>query len=74
MAGVGIALSVYASVTKLFNVPLLAVTTSVVAKELGAAEIRQDADSDDSRQKIGVACSSALLIAVVVGLSEACAL
>ena len=35
LAGVGIALSVYSTVTKLFNVPLLSVATSSVATAYG---------------------------------------
>jgi hypothetical protein len=61
---VGIALSIYGSLTKLFNVPLLAVTTSVVASELGKA------DTSSRRDKLGAACSSALFVALVVGLVE----
>lgn len=38
LAGVGIALSVYATVTKLFNVPLLSVATSTVATAFGEHE------------------------------------
>ena len=38
LAGVGIALSVYGTVTKLFNVPLLSVATSSVATALGDQE------------------------------------
>lgn len=36
LAGVGIAISVFNTVTKLFNVPLLAVTTSLVATAEGS--------------------------------------
>ena len=38
LAGVGIALSVYSTVTKLFNVPLLSVATSSVATAYGDHE------------------------------------
>ena len=38
LAGVGIALSVYSTVTKLFNVPLLSVATSSVATAYGEHE------------------------------------
>ncbi len=38
LAGVGIALSVYSTMTKLFNVPLLSVATSSVATAYGEHE------------------------------------
>ena len=38
LASVGVALSVYGSVTKLLNMPLLAVTTSSVAQALGVEQ------------------------------------
>lgn len=42
LAGVGIALSVYSTVTKLFNVPLLSVATSSVATAYGEHEGRHN--------------------------------
>jgi hypothetical protein len=38
LAGVGISLSIYATVTKLFNISLLAVTTSNVATVVGESK------------------------------------
>ena len=38
LAGVGIAISVYSTVTKLFNVPLLSVATSSIATAYGEHE------------------------------------
>ncbi|GFR49095.1 hypothetical protein Agub_g10888, partial [Astrephomene gubernaculifera] len=43
LAAVGVALSVFNTATKLFNVPLLAVTTSSVAKATGAARAAKEA-------------------------------
>eukprot|EP00884_Botryococcus_braunii_P000219 jgi/Botrbrau1/10198/Bobra.116_1s0014.1 len=63
LAAVGIALSIYATATKLLNVSLLAVTTSNVATVMG--------DSRGSRAALGQAASSALLLAFLIGGFEA---
>ncbi|DBA99785.1 TPA: hypothetical protein ACH3X3_012329 [Trebouxia sp. C0006] len=62
LAGVGIALSVYSTVTKLFNVPLLSVATSSVATAYG--------EHGGSHKEVSEAASAVLLLAVIVGLCE----
>ncbi|KAK9823345.1 hypothetical protein WJX72_002062 [[Myrmecia] bisecta] len=66
LASVGIALSVFNTVTRLFNMPLLSVTTSTVATAVGTTK-------GDSAG-VGVASSTALLLGLLVGLSEAAVL
>lgn len=58
----GIALSVYSTVTKLFNVPLLSVATSSVATAYG--------EHGGSHKEVSEAASAVLLLAVIVGLCE----
>ena len=62
LAGVGVALSMFNTVTKLTNMPLLSVTTSTVAAARGSH------DSDSSRLQSAV--SSALIIALCVGVLQ----
>lgn len=63
LAGVGTAVSIFNSTTKLFNVPLLAVTTSLVASAGGRVF--------DSKDAVSAAASSSILIALAIGLLEA---
>ncbi|EIE26724.1 hypothetical protein COCSUDRAFT_46203 [Coccomyxa subellipsoidea C-169] len=67
LASVGVALSIFGTVTKLLNIPLLSVTTNVVATAVGS-------DADDKDAQIGLAASTSLLIAVLVSLAEGAAL
>lgn len=60
----GVALSVYNSFTKLFNMPLLAVVTSSTANALGRGH------ADDSPE-VGAAVASALALALAIGLLQA---
>lgn len=62
LAGVGIALSVYSTVTKLFNVPLLSVATSSVATAYG--------EHEGSHKEVSEAASAVLLLAITVGVCE----
>lgn len=66
LAGTGVALSIFNTVTKLFNVPLLSVTTSTVAAAKGRAQASSSTDSS----AMSAAISSALVIAAVVGIFE----
>lgn len=56
LAGVGVALSVYNSFTKLFNMPLLAIITSIIGSEMG-----KQAD------KVSDAILSSLFLALLIG-------
>jgi len=60
LAGVGVALSIFNTVSKLFSVPLLSVTTSSVATAGGKGI-----------NALSCAASSSLLIASVIGLTQA---
>jgi hypothetical protein len=81
LAGVGVALSVFNTTTKLFNVPLLSVTTSSVAAAAGraAAEAKAAAAAGNSSSSaaaaaaaagVSSAISSSTLIAAGVGLVQ----
>lgn len=62
LAGVGIAISVYSTITKLFNVPLLSVATSSVATAYG--------EHEGSFKEVSEAASAVLLLALLVGVCE----
>ncbi len=64
LAGVGVALSMFNTVSKLFNMPLLSVTTSAVASASGRSQ------REGKEEAVAAAMSSALLIAVIVGLFQ----
>ncbi len=60
LAAVGVALSVYNTLTKLFNMPLLSVTTSAVASALGENQgrdtsMRLTTDWTEGRPVVGMA-------------------
>ena len=67
LASVGVALSVYNAATKLFNMPLLAVTTSAVATALGEGALGEP----ETAARVGAAASAAVLLALLVGAAEA---
>ncbi|BDA40630.1 Protein DETOXIFICATION 44, chloroplastic [Coccomyxa sp. Obi] len=67
LASVGVALSIFGTITKLLNIPLLSVTTNVVATAVGS-------DADDKDAQIGLAASTSLLIAILVSIAEGGAL
>ncbi|KAK9837240.1 hypothetical protein WJX81_001184 [Elliptochloris bilobata] len=64
LGGVGVALSVFGTATKLMNMPLLSVTTQIVATAVGSNE---GSTPLRKRRIIGLAASSALFIAALVG-------
>ncbi|KAK4345648.1 hypothetical protein RND71_035824 [Anisodus tanguticus] len=69
LAAVGICVSIFNLISKLFNVPLLNVTTSFVAEE--QALIAKDS-SPDSQRKIPLpSVSTSLLLALGLGIAEA---
>ena len=79
LAGVGVALSIFNSITKLFSVPLLSITTSAVASAVGAAgpsaaAAATSATAGMPRQStsraVSEAVSSSLIIAVTIGLLQ----
>ncbi|KAL0674206.1 hypothetical protein Bca4012_002187 [Brassica carinata] len=74
LAAVGVSVSVFNLVSKLFNVPLLNVTTSFVAEEQAIAA-KDDKDSTEtSRKKVLPSVSTSLVLAAGVGIAEAIAL
>ncbi|KAK9837241.1 hypothetical protein WJX81_001184 [Elliptochloris bilobata] len=68
LGGVGVALSVFGTATKLMNMPLLSVTTQIVATAVGSNE---GSTPLRKRRIIGLAASSALFIAALVGAVQA---
>lgn len=64
LAGVGVALSLYGSITKIFNMPLLAVITSSTASSLGRG-------AGERSPELGSAVSAAIIVAGAVGLAQA---
>ncbi|KAF8054134.1 hypothetical protein N665_1345s0007 [Sinapis alba] len=74
LAAVGVSVSVFNLVSKLFNVPLLNVTTSFVAEEQAIAAKDDDKDSTETRKKVLPSVSTSLVLAAGVGIAEAIAL
>jgi hypothetical protein len=58
-----VALSIFSTATKLFNVPLLSVTTSTVAAAAGR---------EDPETGVAAAASASVLLAVLAGLLQVC--
>ncbi|CAL9236016.1 unnamed protein product, partial [Arabidopsis halleri] len=73
LAAVGVSVSVFNLVSKLFNVPLLNVTTSFVAEEQAIAA-KDDSDSMETSKKVLPSVSTSLVLAAGVGIAEAIAL
>lgn len=63
LAAVGVALSVFGSFTKLFNMPLLAIITSSTATALGRG-------SDESSQELGSSVAASLVLGAAVGILQ----
>ncbi|KNA09603.1 hypothetical protein SOVF_152160 [Spinacia oleracea] len=79
LAAVGVSVSVFNLVSKLFNVPLLNVTTSFVAEEQALVSVQNEnsiqAGQDyGERKKALPSVSSSLVLAAGLGLAEAVAL
>ncbi|XP_055807411.1 protein DETOXIFICATION 44, chloroplastic isoform X2 [Solanum dulcamara] len=69
LAAVGISVSVFNLISKLFNVPLLNVTTSFVAEE--QALIAKDSSPDSQSKILLPSVSTSLLLALGLGIAEA---
>uniref|UniRef100_A0A803MK32 Protein DETOXIFICATION n=1 Tax=Chenopodium quinoa TaxID=63459 RepID=A0A803MK32_CHEQI len=79
LAAVGVSVSVFNLVSKLFNVPLLNVTTSFVAEEQALVSMQNEtsiqAGQDyEERKKVLPSVSSSLVLAAGLGVAEAVAL
>ncbi|CAO2820164.1 unnamed protein product [Amaranthus hypochondriacus] len=79
LAAVGVSVSVFNLVSKLFNVPLLNVTTSFVAEEQALASMQneniiQAGKGYGEKKKALPSVSSSLVLAAGLGLAEAVAL
>ncbi|KAF8402567.1 hypothetical protein HHK36_010653 [Tetracentron sinense] len=87
LAAVGVSISVFNLVSKLFNVPLLNITTSFVAEEqalkyifflsdgsLDYVSVLQDPLGDEQRKKFLPSVSTSLALAAGIGIAEAVAL
>ncbi|CAI9298725.1 unnamed protein product [Lactuca saligna] len=83
LAAVGVSISIFNLVAKLFNIPLLNITTSFVAEEQAVLVNGDDDDDDDdstsvshggSRKKFLPSVSTSLALAAVFGIGETIAL
>ncbi|KAH9296495.1 hypothetical protein KI387_040083, partial [Taxus chinensis] len=84
LASVGVSISVFNLISKLFNVPLLNVTTSFVAEDASRSVQRDSSHEENSKiQKLFIdtierkhlpAVSTALVLAAGLGIVEAAAL
>ncbi|XP_068340039.1 protein DETOXIFICATION 44, chloroplastic-like [Pyrus communis] len=75
LAAVGVSASVFNLVSKLFNVPLLNITTSFVAEEQAlASKAEDDFQGDRQSKKLLPSVSTALALAATFGVAEAVAL
>ncbi|KAM1386745.1 hypothetical protein PS1_033173 [Malus domestica] len=75
LAAVGVSASVFNLVSKLFNVPLLNITTSFVAEDQALASKAQDDFQGDSQsKKLLPSVSTSLALAATIGIAEAVAL
>ncbi|KAB2630438.1 MATE efflux family protein 2 [Pyrus ussuriensis x Pyrus communis] len=75
LAAVGVSASVFNLVSKLFNVPLLNITTSFVAeKQALASKADDDFQGDRQSKKLLPSVSTALALAATFGVAEAVAL
>ncbi|XAR55784.1 hypothetical protein NMG60_11035986 [Bertholletia excelsa] len=74
LAAVGVSVSIFNLVSKLFNVPLLNVTTSFVAEEQAVIAINDDNLDDNQNKKILPSVSTSLALAATIGIAEAIAL
>ncbi|XP_056172427.1 protein DETOXIFICATION 44, chloroplastic isoform X2 [Syzygium oleosum] len=79
LAAVGVSASVFNLVSKLFNVPLLNITTSFVAEEQAVADKSSDnyhrlGDEEQQTKKILPSVSTSLALATGIGIAETIAL
>ncbi|OAY43773.1 protein DETOXIFICATION 44, chloroplastic isoform X1 [Manihot esculenta] len=74
LAAVGVSVSAFNLVSKLFNVPLLNVTTSFVAEEQALISKEKDCVNEPQGKTYLPAVSTSLALAAAVGIAEAVAL
>lgn len=85
LASAGVSISIFNIISKLFNIPLLSVATSFVAEDIAKnatkVHMSEEAEGTDGRLPTGIAerhqfssVSTALLLAVGIGIIEALAL
>ncbi|XP_024443490.1 protein DETOXIFICATION 44, chloroplastic isoform X2 [Populus trichocarpa] len=72
LAAVGVSISIFNLVSKLFNVPLLNITTSFVAEE--QALISKNSVKDQEGKRVLPSVSTSLALAAAVGVAETVAL
>ncbi|KAD4982166.1 hypothetical protein E3N88_18837 [Mikania micrantha] len=75
LASAGVSISIFNIISKLFNIPLLSVATSFVAEDIAknSRENTEQANGKIERQQLA-SVSTALLLAIVIGLFEGLAL
>ncbi|XP_010555177.1 PREDICTED: protein DETOXIFICATION 45, chloroplastic [Tarenaya hassleriana] len=73
LGSAGVSMSIFNIISKLFNIPLLSVATSFVAKDISKAAIENLASGPVERKQLS-SVSTALLLAVGIGMFEALAL
>lgn len=70
LGGAGVAISAQYAVSKLYNDPLLRTSISLVASQDGKARGNEDTDQKDDNKDLSIAVSSAVLLALTVGLVQ----
>ncbi|KAL9336989.1 hypothetical protein Peur_071477 [Populus x canadensis] len=75
LAAVGVSISIFNLVSKLFNVPLLNITTSFVAEEQALiSKSNDDSVKDQEGKRVLPSVSTSLALAAAVGIAETVAL
>lgn len=75
LAAVGVSISIFNLVSKLFNVPLLNITTSFVAEEQALiSKSNDDSVKDQEGKRVLPSVSTSLALAAAVGVAETVAL
>ncbi|KAB1207069.1 MATE efflux family protein 3, chloroplastic [Morella rubra] len=76
LASAGLSMSIFNIISKVFNIPLLSVATSFVAEDISrnASKGSNSGLDDMSERKLLPSVSTALLLAVVIGILEALAM
>ncbi|XP_021645038.2 protein DETOXIFICATION 45, chloroplastic [Hevea brasiliensis] len=79
LASAGLSMSIFNIISKVFNIPLLSVATSFVAEDISRNDSESDSDGGHSNNKMSKrkslpSVSTALLLAIGIGLLEALAM
>ncbi|XP_071697257.1 protein DETOXIFICATION 45, chloroplastic-like [Rutidosis leptorrhynchoides] len=74
LASAGVSISIFNIVSKLFNIPLLSVATSFVAEDIAKNNNTSRDNSEQAERKQLASVSTALLLAVGIGVFEGLAL